>query len=244
MNHPYKERAAALKTNRGFRALLASIESDGSSSVHDDAACEVALSLLEDTAALITTDDAGGDTSLTGDCEELDASNNAFDAPAEEYHAFLTTIIAMHFISASTPDPSKYKATAFSGILIDTGCPNSSAGEKAQFDAYCNFERKSPIIDATKHSTIRFGKGSSRSIGTALCSFPLGHLVLQFKMHVLPDTDLAILLSLRDMDELGVYFNNLTNTVRHPASGATAMVTGEYGHPFLQWSNISICMFT
>lgn len=44
----------------------------------------------------------------------------------EVYHAYLTSSITMNATSRGTPEPEKYDATEFLGILIDTGCSNAS----------------------------------------------------------------------------------------------------------------------
>ena len=56
--------------------------------------------------------------------------------------------------------------------------------------------------------TIRFGKGTAISLGTINVKTPLGHMVF----HVVP-TNTPFLLCIRDMDKLGIKFDNLENVL-------------------------------
>lgn len=63
--------------------------------------------------------------------------------------------------------------------------------------------------------------------------YPIDGLIFSFEVHVV-NSDVPILLSLADMDKLDVWYNNLTDVLTHRATGATAKITREFGHPFLQ----------
>lgn len=55
---------------------------------------------------------------------------------------------------------------------------------------------------------------------------------MQFELHVV-STNVPILLSIEDMDHLGVFFNNLTSQLVHLKSRKSAVVSQVGGHPFL-----------
>jgi hypothetical protein len=74
--------------------------------------------------------------------------------------------------------------------------------------------------------TVQFGIGSTSSIGSAMIKTPIG----QVEFHIMV-AKTPFLLSLIDMDKLGVYFNNLKNEL--VTSTRTVPVVRHFGHPFL-----------
>jgi len=56
--------------------------------------------------------------------------------------------------------------------------------------------------------TVQFGIGTTSSIGLTIVDTPIS----QVQFHIVK-SDTPFLLSLADMDHLGVYFNNLTNSL-------------------------------
>jgi len=138
--------------------------------------------------------------------------------------------------------PSRYGVcSSFMGILIDTGAAKFSTAGSAQFDAYCRDFSLSPIaeLDGSKAGAVVacFGIGTSESIGTATVQSPIGDVIF----HIV-EAETPFLLSMADMDRLGVVFNNLTNHIVKPSPGnnfATPTmaypVVRQFGHPFLVW---------
>ena len=128
--------------------------------------------------------------------------------------------------------------------MIDTGCSYGTSSGESQFLAYWQYTGYHPKIRETSNSTVRFGKGSSKSKGTALLRIPFGSTIFEVDVHILPDTDVPILLSLQDMDSLGIYFDNLTNRLHHKVSNEYESIERFYGHPFYKWSNMMQCFYT
>lgn len=72
--------------------------------------------------------------------------------------------------------------------------------------------------------------------------FSINGILLDFEIHIIED-DLPILLSLADMDRLGIYFNNLTNRLVHHHSKQFTIVKRLFGHPFIQWDPLQQAVF-
>ena len=70
------------------------------------------------------------------------------------------------------------------------------------------------------------------SIGTVQVNTPIGSIVF----HVV-EADTPFLLSLRDLDKLGFYFNNLKNCLVSPS--VSVPVVRRFGHPFLLWGDVA-----
>lgn len=62
-------------------------------------------------------------------------------------------------------------------------------------------------------------------------------------MHLLP-LYLPFMLSLRDMDRLGVYLDNHSNKIIHKESGNCVGVTWKWRHALLVWLQIQACYYT
>lgn len=66
---------------------------------------------------------------------------------------------------------------------------------------------------------------------------------LEFSEQVV-EADVPILICINDMDQIGVHFNKLTNTIHLPASGRSDIVKAIQGQPFLCWNLVRQCHFT
>ena len=102
----------------------------------------------------------------------------------------------------------RYSFKEFFGIMIDSGASRHSTAGYGQFLAYK--EENAIAIDTTKAGAVnvQFGIGSTSSLGSVLIETPLG--LVEF--HVVK-ADTPFLLSLADMDRLGVYFDNIRNVL-------------------------------
>lgn len=129
------------------------------------------------------------------------------------------------------------------GVMVDTCAAKGSSAGKLQFEAYCSATGNKADIDKTRAAECHFGFGSAMSMGVAKTSFTLGSYWLSFHAHVL-DTEPPILMSIDDMDRLGIYLNNLENALIQPKAGQKASVNRVNGHPFLRWNPLISCLFT
>ena len=126
----------------------------------------------------------------------------------------------------------RYTSKQFYGIMIDSGASRHSTAGYGQYLAY---EQYSHItIDTSKAGAVgvQFGIGSTSSLGSILIDTPVG----QVEFHVVK-ADTPFLLSLADMDRLGIYFNNLENILVMDNKRGTIPVICKFGHPWLLWKN-------
>lgn len=248
-NHSKEDRLAALRKNRQVRQFFTAVqeesEQENETSVNDDNGDmnEEQLQELEDlagTAHVVQVD-------LNLDDEEVRPTG--FFATAEDsnnttaYIACIRDAAVSHALTATLSIDSRYDAEFFYGVMIDTGCARASSGGLSQYRAYCRHVGQPENIDPSKKVFCKFGISGTDSIGRARVQFPIKGIMLEFSMHVIDD-DLPILLSLADMDKLGIYYNNLTNSVIHQSSKERMEVTRFYGHPFLRWDPTLCCFFT
>jgi hypothetical protein len=112
----------------------------------------------------------------------------------------------------TTDVPSRYGSGEFYRIIIDTRAAKRSTAGISQFWA---FQRLLPgvSIDTTSIGkvTVQFGIGMTSSVGSAIIATPVGDV----EFYIMP-VNTPFLLSLNDMDTLGIYFNNITNTLVTP----------------------------
>jgi len=123
----------------------------------------------------------------------------------------------------------KYADQEFQGIMPDTGAARVSTAGKDQFLA---LQRALPTLELDRsrqgEATIRFGGGKLvESVGTVDLEMPVGTA----SFHVL-DTPTPFLLSLGDMDRLGIYLNNLENALVRTSDGKKVPVVRRWGHPW------------
>lgn len=149
----------------------------------------------------------------------------------------------MHALSSSkTSAYHRYGNNFFYELFIDTGCSGESSGGLKQHQAYCRLVGKPEIINIKKRVSRRFGVSSTVSEGTAEVSFPFNKLCFKISMHIVPE-DVQLLLSLADMDLLGIFYNNIEDKLFHNASGESITVTRFYDHPFLHSNPVLQCLF-
>ena len=110
----------------------------------------------------------------------------------------------------------RYRSDEFFGIMIDTGAAHHSTAGYSQYIALQKYQNVQ--IDKTKAGalTVQFGIGSATSIGVIEVKTPIGDI----NFHIV-QADTPFLLSLNDLDLLGVYFNNLTNRIYY---GPTVLI--------------------
>jgi transposase InsO family protein len=137
------------------------------------------------------------------------------------------------YTTPSTPDTTqflledRYSRTAYQGILPDTGAANVSTVGKEQLAALQREDEKA-VFDASTagRSSIKFGKGATTTnLGTATVQTALGTIIFE-----VIDAPTPFLLCLRDMDRLGVYFDNTTNELVQ--SDKRYPVVRKWGHPW------------
>lgn len=66
---------------------------------------------------------------------------------------------------------------------------------------------------------------------------------MSFDLHIV-DADTLILLSIDDMDRLGIYLQNLDNVLVHRNSGKKANIVRLDAHPYLHWNFLIFSHFT
>lgn len=103
--------------------------------------------------------------------------------------------------------------------------------------------RTKPFIDSTRAASFRFAIGTTVSSEVGNIIYPVGNMWMSFDLHVV-NFNTPILLSLDDMDRLGVYMKNLDDFFVHRASGEEAKITRLNGHPYLRWEKNIASYFT
>jgi hypothetical protein len=102
---------------------------------------------------------------------------------------------------------SRYNTNRFYGIVIDTGATKYSTTSLDQFQALQQTDNSIELDRSTEGSIkVKFGISTSSSLGSAIIDTPIRLI----RFHIIPSKT-PFLLSLADMDELKVYFNNLRN---------------------------------
>jgi hypothetical protein len=110
--------------------------------------------------------------------------------------------------------------------VINTGAAFTSTARYRQFLALKETQDVKLDANTANGQRFKFGIGSTASNGIVQVNTPLGILVF----HVV-EADTPFLLSIHDLDKIGVYFNNLTNQL---VQGQTNwLVIRKYSHPFL-----------
>ena len=198
---------------------------------------------------------------LEGDSDSEDDLGDSFQAllteptPEKPEHQFdnttgqfLTEILAnqscLHQITAFTPpltdhnhppdmllggDTSRYNNSHFYGIIIDTGASKFSTAGYPQFQALQRLNSSLQLDTSTQgRVTVQFGIGTTSSLGSIHLQTPIG----QVEFHIMT-AKTPFLLSLADMDQLGVYFNNLQDLLVTPQGNIP--VIRRFGHCFLLW---------
>ncbi|KJZ69913.1 hypothetical protein HIM_10698 [Hirsutella minnesotensis 3608] len=160
----------------------------------------------------------------------------------DAYRTDQNTVPASQFVIED-----RYSKDKFQGIMIDTGAAKVSTAGHSQYIA---LQREDPSValdrSTSGQATIKFGNGEAiHSVGSIALKTPAGRITF----HIL-QTPTPFLLSLADMDRLGVYFNNITDTLNctnHCTNRQISMpVTRKWGHPwfFLSKAEDSIAFLT
>ena len=115
--------------------------------------------------------------------------------------------------------------------MIDTGAFKHSIAGYGQFMAFTR-DIKDTTINISKAGTIhvQFRIGLILSMGSVLIQTPIGHI----EFHIVK-ADTPFLLCLADMDRLGVYFNNIDNSL--VMKSTRIPVIRRFDHPFLLWES-------
>jgi hypothetical protein len=123
---------------------------------------------------------------------------------------------------------SRYDTNRFYGIVIDTGAAKYSTAGLDQFQALQQTDNSIELDRSTEGSVkVKFGISTSSSLGSAI----IDTLIRLIRFHIMPSKT-PFLLSLADMDELKVYFNNLRNQLI-TSTGKRIPVIRYFGHSFL-----------
>ena len=130
--------------------------------------------------------------------------------------------------SESLVSQMRYSKEQFYGIMIDTGASFSSSAGHNQYLALSREQNVSIDKSSEGTATFKFGIGTAVSIGTITVKSPIGDL----SFHVV-DADTPFLLSLKDLDATGYYFDNQSNHLVKDKQRVP--VSRIYGHPFLTW---------
>jgi hypothetical protein len=234
------------KFNKAFHQYVAEYEGDSDSDEFGDALAALleenppddqdphhqesfftACGTLSATAAASTVEQLSNQAFLHSLSPGITRNSELLEMATSEVAA--SEVGASPYDSAYASEPSpRYGSDQFQGILIDTGAAKHSTAGLPQFQA---LQRTSPTpLDKSSAGavTVRFGIGTSSSVGSAVIQTPIGSV----EFHVMPAAT-PFLLSLSDMDKLGIYLNNLTNTLVTPQGNLP--VVRQYGHPFLLW---------
>jgi len=133
---------------------------------------------------------------------------------------------------------NRYSSHIFKGIIPDTGAAEVSTAGHNQYEALKKIQDVKLNRKRAGEANIRFGIGTSTSIGTVDVSTPIG--IITF--HVL-DADTPFLLCLGDMDKLDVKFDNLENLLIQ--GGRKVPVVRKWGHPWmlLDFESAMACNF-
>ncbi|KAI0992301.1 hypothetical protein K3495_g15885, partial [Podosphaera aphanis] len=126
---------------------------------------------------------------------------------------------------------SPFDSEVFFGILIDTGAAGKSTAGYRQYQAFMKIFGPT-TIDTSVQINVRFGIGTTKSLGIITILTPIGPCIF----HIV-DCNTPFLLSLQDLDEKGIIFNNLDNVLL--LNSQRIPVTRILGHAFLQWGPIT-----
>ena len=115
---------------------------------------------------------------------------------------------------------SRYNSDHFYGIVIDTGAAQHSTAGYAQFQALQHVDNSVRLDTTTKDQvTVKFGIGITSYIGSTRVNTPIDQIEFYVMMANTP-----FLLSLIDIDKLGIYYNNLTDTLITPNQGSVPVI--------------------
>ncbi|RKF83290.1 hypothetical protein GcM3_015046, partial [Golovinomyces cichoracearum] len=145
----------------------------------------------------------------------LSNAGNISSSVGKEILINLARLSINHLVNANADDfypekssfISRYSSETFRGILNDSGAATFSTAGYQQYKAYQNVFGTTPLI-TNQESKIRvkFGKGTAESMGFTNIKTPIGNV----KFYIV-NCETPFLLSLQDMDHLGIFFDNVSN---------------------------------
>ena len=125
----------------------------------------------------------------------------------------------------------RYTSKEFYGIMIDCGASKISTGGYGQYLAYKADHNISMDTSKAGAVHVKFGIGSIFSLRSITLDTPIG----QVEFHIVK-ADTPFLLSIDDMDRLGIYFNNIKNVIVMKDGSEVKSVVRRFGHAFMLWN--------
>jgi len=121
----------------------------------------------------------------------------------------------------------RYSDQAFQGMMPDSGASTVSTAGRQQFLALQRMDPKVQLNTSRKgEERVRFGDGEPvESLGVVTINTPFGMV----DFHVM-ETATPFLLCLKDMDRLGVHFNNVENTLVSKDGSLRVPTRRKWGH--------------
>lgn len=139
-----------------------------------------------------------------------------------------------------TTSPGRYTEDRFYGVVVDTGASKYSTAGYGQYLACKRLYQTNVDTSKAGAVNVQFGIGSASSIGSFVLKTPIGGV----EFHIV-HADTPLLLSLSDMDRLGVYLNNLKNILVLKSNPVkTLPVARRFGHVFLVWDDSLHCFIS
>ncbi|KAI1000166.1 hypothetical protein K3495_g8031 [Podosphaera aphanis] len=214
------------KNKRCFAYIL---EQDNSSDNHDNQPLDIESMVLEIDQYKIKNEEYTSDptsffTSLSKVTIKDAKSHYEKTTNISTFHALTKTV---HLSEKFVVD-RRYSSEKFHGILLDTGASYSSTTGYPQAQAHMTEFNAKIDTNNAENLLAHFGVGESRSIGSMDVESPIGSI----KFYVV-EVNTPFLLCLQDMDKLGVYPNNMTDTIESP--NKSILIIRKFGHPFLVW---------
>lgn len=122
-----------------------------------------------------------------------------------------------------------YDNSEFKGILVDSRVATRSSGGLSQLEALQQLDSTIKLDKTSAGSAdFIFEIGSTSAVGTVSLKTPMRIIIFYIVQAAIP-----FLLCLANMDRLGVYFNNIQNTLVQETKHHS--VVRKYGHAFLTW---------
>lgn len=122
---------------------------------------------------------------------------------------------------------SQCSAEVFCGISIDSAVASFSTVGLHQYEAYQNLFG-STKLNIDQITEVKFGAGNASAIGYSQVGTPIGKI----KFHI-KQCDTPLLLSLFDIDKIGIIFDNIENMLIYESTGIKHAVIRRFGLTFL-----------
>lgn len=117
--------------------------------------------------------------------------------------------------------------------MIDTGCARASSGGLLQYNAYCHHVGEQTNTDKTEKVFYKLAFSGKTFLGREIVKLPMNKIIFCFDIHIIEE-DVPLLLSLTDMDWLGIFYNNPTNQPVHDKVGEMTQAESFYEHLFIR----------